>query len=373
MYTISISAPSYKGIYTVKFSSNGKYIVSGGNETGINLWDIKSGRLLKKLHKGITINSVSMSRDGKYILSGGEDGSLHVWDIVSGECIQSHSEELYSNIDDIEILFDDDTVVYSHGVNLSFIQLSKNKKIHTIDIRNISDERYQECTYISVYNKYITFGHKENVFLCSLDGTVLQKFVGHNGNVVSTKIASDGLIIASSSADKSIILWDAVNGDIIHQLYGHKEVITSIVFSKDEKYLISTSKDQTIRLWDCTTGEQKHIFKMEKEYKGIYDIDISPNGKYLISGGGDGIVKLWDIESGEILIHFIDKGYGEWISYCEKEPGVEYYNCSENSRKDVFFYNNIMSIFNDEPSLCDKDNKIYTERYTNILLDKFEY
>ncbi|MEE0961820.1 MAG: hypothetical protein U0L54_04660, partial [Bacteroidales bacterium] len=59
---------------------DGKYLVSGGYDDIIIIWDANSGKKLKTL-KGHSsyVRSVCWSPDGKYLASGSWDETVKIW------------------------------------------------------------------------------------------------------------------------------------------------------------------------------------------------------------------------------------------------------------------------------------------------------
>jgi WD40 repeat protein len=75
-------ASSFTPKSTVAFSPNEKYIVSGGYDNTVRLWDFK-GNPIGKPFKGHedAVTSVAFSSDSKYIVSGGNDRKVRLWDL----------------------------------------------------------------------------------------------------------------------------------------------------------------------------------------------------------------------------------------------------------------------------------------------------
>ena len=85
-------------VLSVSFSPDGKWIVSGGYDTTLKIWDAASGKEKRTL-TGHTkaVMSVSFSPDGKWIVSGSKDHTLKVWDASSGKELRNLSgHALYS-------------------------------------------------------------------------------------------------------------------------------------------------------------------------------------------------------------------------------------------------------------------------------------
>ena len=78
------------GVYSVSFSPDGRYVISGSLDETLKLWDIATGKCIRTFegHKK-SVNSISFSPDGRYVLSGSDDGTLKLWDVATGECIRT--------------------------------------------------------------------------------------------------------------------------------------------------------------------------------------------------------------------------------------------------------------------------------------------
>ena len=129
-------------------------------------------------------------------------------------------------------------------------------------------------------------------------------------------------MLASSNYNGVIKLYGVVNTIQTKVLNGHTGAIHSIVFSPDSKLIASSSNDQTIKLWDVTSGKiiytlkalsderkweiySRHNQPTYNEYLKSYNsiqLDISPDGKLLASTNSlETAIKIWDMKSGELI------------------------------------------------------------------------
>jgi WD40 repeat protein len=81
------------------------------------------------------------------------------------------------------------------------------------------------------------------------------------------------------------------------QATGHQGVVTCLAFDPTGKILASGSADRTIILWDVP-GFQPRPVVLSGHTGGIRAIAFSPDGSRLASGGADGSLRTWDVARG---------------------------------------------------------------------------
>ena len=86
-------------IQSLCYSSDGKYIVSGGYDKTVILWNASTGKIVRILKEGSGkeahssgIKSVCYSPCGKYVISGHENGIINLWEASTGKTIYAIKE-----------------------------------------------------------------------------------------------------------------------------------------------------------------------------------------------------------------------------------------------------------------------------------------
>ena len=180
----------------------------------------------------------------------------------------------------------------------------------------------------------------------------LASFVGHSGDVNSVAVSPSGKIIASSSADRSIKIWnfqgqilrnirvvgspsdvkitpngqyviasagkvidlyDIEQGRLAFSLRGHEGNIRKFAISPDTKYLATASLDKTIKIWDLATRKEIRTLTGHRDW--VLAVTFTPDGQKVISSGGgknNNIINIWDVNSGKLITSLT--GHKDWIN-----------------------------------------------------------
>lgn len=181
---------------------------------------------------------------------------------------------------------------------------------------------------------------------------------GHEGWVWSIAFSRDGKLLASSSQDTKVKLWDIITGECLNTFGdsdGHKDQVWSVKFSPiKDNILASCSSDETFKLWDIETGECIKTFYdtspvysivfsptdeqslascneegdiklwninerkpkniLTEHTQRIWSLDFSPDGKLLASGSDDETVKVWEIATGKLIRDFKgSRAHTNWL------------------------------------------------------------
>lgn len=126
----------------------------------------------------------------------------------------------------------------------------------------------------------------------------------HQSHVSVAKFSSDGHWLATGGYDATARLWDMTSADPAKKsipLLGHKGRIGVATISPDSRWLATGTgglslSDSTVRLWDLSTQGKSASFEELIGHVGlIHVVEISANSHWLVTCGEDSTARLWDL------------------------------------------------------------------------------
>ncbi|MFN6171546.1 MAG: WD40 repeat domain-containing protein, partial [Dolichospermum sp.] len=251
--TDTFFAKALGSVYSLAYSPDGKYLVTGDSNGRVQIWNALTGReILTFVGHSNCVNSVAWSGDSLTLASGSLDNTVKLWNVQTGDCVRTlegHSDWVNS-------------VAWS-GLTLASGSLDKTVKLWDVQT-----------------------------------GDCVRTLEGHSSLVRSVAWSGDGQTLASGSGDHTVKLWDVQTGDCVRTLQGHSSWVRSVAWSG--LTLASGSSDKTVKLWDIQSGDC--IRWLEGHSSWVNSVAWSGDGLTLASGSDDKTVKLWDVQSGECLL-----------------------------------------------------------------------
>jgi WD40 repeat protein len=283
-------------VRVIALSVDGKYLISGSDDTTLKVWDWQTGVEVRTLtgHTG-SVRVIALSVDGKYLISGSDDTTLKVWDWQTGVEVRTLTGHTY-RVNAIALSADG-----KHLISGSYDKTLKVWDWQTgVEVRTLRSHSYYRVNAIALTpdDKYLISGSYDKT-LKVWDwetGVEVRTLRGHTSGVYAITLSVDGKYLISSSYDKTLKVWNWQTGVEVRTLTGHTESVYPIALSVDGKYLISGSYDKTLKVWDWQTGVE--VRTLRSHSSTVYAIALSVDGKYLISGSYDKTLKVWDWQTG---------------------------------------------------------------------------
>lgn len=250
----------------VAFSADGRLLLSGSWNRGVQLWNLNTGQKLGKLRGPVKrVQALAYSRDGKWVASENSDNSITLWNATTMREVRTWPGKRF---------------------------LSSYKSTWVYSIAFSPDSQWLAS---AVDDKTIRLWNVDT-------GQPGRDLVGSSRSVLYVAFSPDGRLLASGVDDKKVGIWDVATGKIVHVLSGHKGDIDTIAFSPDGRWLASAGEDKSIKLWNLSTGRE--VRSLTGHGGRVSSLSFSPDGKWLASGSWDKSVKIWDVSSGRELASF---------------------------------------------------------------------
>ncbi len=189
---------------------------------------------------------------------------------------------------------------------------------------------------------------------------------GHSGFISTITITYDGKYIVSERGDDvfhpndtemwDIKIWGIENGECLRTIKGYEEKIDILKITPDGKYIVAVSShNNKIIIWDFKSGELLHKINISTN-----SINIAPDSKHIITGDNNKALKIWDIKSGKCLRTL--QGHNKTISYVLISSNGEYIISADVS--------NIIKIWNTKSNECLRTIKAHDENITSIVISE---
>ncbi|KAL8522852.1 hypothetical protein ACS0TY_012983 [Phlomoides rotata] len=249
------------GIFSLKFSTDGREVVAGSSNGDVYVYDLKADKLSLRISAHTCdVNTVCFADEsGHLIYSGGDDDYCKVWD---RRCYTANGKPAGVLMGHLEGI----TFIDSRGDGRYLISNAKDQAIKLWDIRKMSPTSacYRGYRNYEWDYRWMEYPEQARDFKHPYDHSVAT-YKGHS--VLRTLI----------------------------RCYFSPE------YSTGQKYIYTGSHDSCIYIYDLVSGTQ--VAKLEHHRSTVRDCSWHPTYPMLVSSSWDGDIVKWEFpDNGEVVV-----------------------------------------------------------------------
>jgi WD40 repeat protein/serine/threonine protein kinase len=290
----------------VGFTSDGRWIVSAGEDQVVRWWNATTGAPGgPSLPQGSAIHSLAMSRNRPLFAIGG-DGAVRLWRLPANWPSQETGQHagwpraVVFSADNRRLLIGE-TSASKEGSRLVPFDLATGRLGPPLLVQPW--EGWVQSMALSPDGQ--TLYTASNTPGCvhrweATTGRRLGRLADQDDQVWRLALSPDGTRLATGTFDyfpapkgSSARLWDVASGAPIGAPLAHGGKVFGLAFRPDGAALLTGSHDHTTRLWDAATGLA--LSQPCQHDAEVWSVAYHPDGRRAVLGLGNGTARLWDV------------------------------------------------------------------------------
>ena len=212
-------------VTSLGFEKNGTWMYSSSEDGSVKIWDLRAPGPQREFEHKASVNHVVLHPFNQHeLISGDQLGNIRVWDLRVGACSCELVPEVGVPVRSLTIAPDGSLVVAANNNGTCYVWKT---------IQGVQTSQFEP----------------------------LHKLKAHNAYILKCLLSPDCRMLATTSSDRTVKLWNLDSFTLERTLVGHQRWVWDAVFSVDAAYLVTASSDATARLWDLSTGESIRIYQ----------------------------------------------------------------------------------------------------------------
>lgn len=240
------------GIFSVKFSTEGREVVAGSSDAAIYVYDLEANKLSLQISAHDSdVNSVCFADEsGHLIYSGSDDNLCKVWDRRCFRAKEKPAGVLMGHLEGV-------TFLDSRGDGRYFISNSKDQSIKLWDIRKMSPNAARNIWFRNFEWDYRWMDYPSQAR--DLKHPYDQSITTYKGHSVlrtlircyfSPEYSTGQRYIYTGSHDACVYIYDLVSGAQVAKLQHHRSTIRDCSWHPNYPMLVSSSWDGDVVKWE---------------------------------------------------------------------------------------------------------------------------
>jgi RNA polymerase sigma factor (sigma-70 family) len=284
------------------FSPDSKYVAIGGARGGAVLWDMNTGKEVRRLNPHGGVSHIAFSPDGKMLAAASPRGAIRLYDATTGKILPGSADPDLQFVSSLRFSPDGKRLFGDASACLIWDPSTGR------ELQRIADPKLLEFKHPNDMRNLVLSPDESRLAAANSDGTITvwdaatckEKHVlkGHDRVVWNLMFTPDSRYLISNGSDELVRVWDAAGGRMKHQIRGQ----TPLAVSRDTRYLATAdAKTPTVFLYDLSTGKETKRFTWQQQGM-VIGLAFSPDGRSLAVAGNirgadkPGVIMIWDLD-----------------------------------------------------------------------------
>ncbi|KAH0450548.1 hypothetical protein IEQ34_021240 [Dendrobium chrysotoxum] len=321
---IHLLSISREKITTAVFNKLGNWLTFGCAKLGqLLVWEWRSeSYILKQQGHYFDVNCLAYSPDSQMLATGADDNKVKVWTVSSGFCFITFSE--HTNAVTAVTFMDNNHCLLSASLDgtVRAWDLFRYRNFRTF---TTPSPRQFVSLAVDQSGEVICAGTIDSfeIFVWSMKTSrLLDILSGHQGPVHGLMFSPTNGVLASSSWDKTVRIWDVFEGKGAVETFQHNHDVLTVSYRPDGKQLACSTLDGQITFWDPIDGILMYTIEGRRDIAGgrlmtdrrsfanstsgkyFTTLCYSADGSYILAGGSSKYICMYDVADQVLLRRF---------------------------------------------------------------------
>ena len=313
---------SHQSLTSVCVNATGEWLAIACQETSqLLVWEWKSETYVLKqqghLH-GLSV--VDYAPDGMYVVSGGEDGKVKLWNSKSGFCFATFTEHR-APVTGVKFAGTGSSRVIISSSLDGTVRAHDTLRYRCFRTLTTPEPAQFSCVTVDDSGEIVCAGSMDpfNVYVWSLQtGQLVDVLAGHEGPITSLAFAPGMAVLASGSWDGTLKMWEVYKNNCLDTMEHGCDVL-ALCFRPDGKQLATAITSGNLVVWDAEAGSQVTSIDGRRDIRGgrlhsdittadnsarskyFTCIAYSADGRFLLAGGLSKFLCIYSIATGSLV------------------------------------------------------------------------
>lgn len=289
----------YNAFHSIDIHPDGKMVAVGSTDHRVYLLNTQNGEIIHKIESWLghtkTVKAVKFSSDGNFLTTTGEDQTILIWNTANW----SKTNALIGHINTVNNL------AWNPEGN-AILSVSLDGTLKTWDLQKTFETNYEICNFgpwqtpFTVDGKYFgapSSDKKMTVYEASTGKELVN--LGEQSGLCG-EISKDSKTLVTASFDGIVRIWDLTGGNEIQSFKGHISRIDGVALKNNSGHIVSVG-DTTLRVWKA--GSEREI-KIVPFNESPFRVAVTPDDSKVIVAFSGGLVKVLETTNWNELASF---------------------------------------------------------------------